>query len=206
MSKCMGVRADGDVEMVSFNLPAGHNQDQDSPSFADDFPPDISTHHSQFKDYYAKVYPGASRTYRRGPNFMDKFDGDEHAAMWKENLYYPWASWSEWELISFLLHSSLSMTKIDQFLSLDPVDNDKGEPKAEEPDLDQLEDCSEWDFDDDNIYRSQYDSDEYSLDEYKEYIRGSERSYDSSGDEPTIQAAHVNNGKTLESSDEINDP
>ena len=81
MSKCTGVRADGDIEMVSFNLPAGHDQDQDSPSIADDFPSDIPTQHSQFKDYYTEVYPGMARTYRRGPMFMDKFDGDEHAAM-----------------------------------------------------------------------------------------------------------------------------
>lgn len=120
-SKSTGVRADGDVEMVSFNLPAGHDQDRDSPFIADDFPSDIPAHHSQFKDHHIEVYPGAARTYGRGPTFMDEFDGDEHAAMREQNLYYPWASRPEWELASFLLRSSLSMAAVDQFLSLDLV-------------------------------------------------------------------------------------
>ena len=79
--KCMGVRADGDIEMVSFNLPAGHDRDRDSPSIADDFLSDIPTQHSQFKDYYTEVYPGMARMYQRGPTFIDEFNGDEHTAM-----------------------------------------------------------------------------------------------------------------------------
>ena len=67
--------------MASFDLPAGHDQDRDSPSIADDFPSDIPAQHSQFKDYYTEVYPGMARTYRRGPTFINEFNGDEHTAM-----------------------------------------------------------------------------------------------------------------------------
>ena len=76
---------------------------------------------SQFKKYHTKVYPGTAWTYRKGSTFMDEFDDDEHVSMREDNLYYPWASCPEWELASFLLHSSLSMAAIDQFLSLDLV-------------------------------------------------------------------------------------
>ena len=76
---------------------------------------------SQFEKYHTEVYPGAARTYRKGSTFMDEFGDDEHAATREDNLYYPWASRPEWELASFLLHSSLSMATIDQFLSLDLV-------------------------------------------------------------------------------------
>ena len=107
--------------MVSFNLPAGHNRYQDSPSIADDFLSNIPAQHSQFKDYYTEVYPGVARTYGRGPMFMDEFNGDKHATMQEENLYYPWTSQPEWEVTLFLLHSLLNMAVVDQFLSLDLV-------------------------------------------------------------------------------------
>ena len=68
--------------------------------------------------YNMKVYPGVVQTYGKGPTFMDCFNSDQHAAMQEDNLYYPWASQLEWELALFLLHSSLSMVAIDQFLSL----------------------------------------------------------------------------------------
>ena len=76
---------------------------------------------SQFEKYHTEVYPGAAQTYGKGSTFMDEFDDDEHVAMREDNLYYPWASRPEWELASFLLHSSLSMAAINQFLSLDLV-------------------------------------------------------------------------------------
>jgi len=37
------------------------------------------------------------------------------------NLYYPFASWPEWELASFLLKSGLSMVVMDEFLKLQIV-------------------------------------------------------------------------------------
>lgn len=47
---------------------------------------------------------------------------------------------------------------------------------------------------------------EYDSDKYEDYIRGSERSYDSSpGDEPTIRAARVDNEEALGSPDELDD-
>ncbi|KAG1798345.1 hypothetical protein EV424DRAFT_1352575 [Suillus variegatus] len=43
---------------------------------------------------------------------------DAYAAHHKENIYYPFVSLQDWELSSFLLCSSLSMTTINQFLRL----------------------------------------------------------------------------------------
>ena len=71
--------------------------------------------------YYTEIYPGAAQMYGKGLTFMDDFDADKYSAMHEENIYYPWASQPEWELTSFLLHSSPSMAAIDQFLALSIV-------------------------------------------------------------------------------------
>lgn len=71
--------------------------------------------------YHIEVYSGATQKYGKGCTFMDTFNQDEHAAMWENNLYYPWASCAEWEIKSLLLCSSLSMAAIDKFLSLELV-------------------------------------------------------------------------------------
>ena len=52
---------------------------------------------------------------------MDVFDADPCAEKRKDNLYYPFASRQEWEIASFLLCSSLSMSAVDEFLSLNLV-------------------------------------------------------------------------------------
>lgn len=57
----------------------------------------------------------------KGQMFMEWHNADEFACHRKHNIYYPWASKSEWELASFLLRSSLSMTEIDEFLKLEMV-------------------------------------------------------------------------------------
>lgn len=62
-----------------------------------------------------------AQMYGNGPTFMDVFDRDEHATMQEDNIYYPWTSWPEWELASFLLCSSFNMAAVDNFLSLDPM-------------------------------------------------------------------------------------
>ena len=116
----MGFKHGGDIVMDDSDLPTvpeggqpgADNVQSDSGEEAAPHPP------SRSKNYYTEVYPGAAQTYGKGPTFMDGFDGDEHAAMREDNLYYPWASQPEWELASFLLRSSLSMAVIDQFLSL----------------------------------------------------------------------------------------
>ncbi|KAG0694630.1 hypothetical protein DFH29DRAFT_773825, partial [Suillus ampliporus] len=49
---------------------------------------------------------------------LDLFDADEYADCRKDNLFYPFASRNEWEVADFLLHSSLSMAAINEFLAL----------------------------------------------------------------------------------------
>lgn len=113
---------DGDV-MMDPNLDSvgdfPHN-----PSVTVDIQPDSSNEPvlGHFKSkYHFKECPGAAQKYGRGCTFMDTFDWDEHAAMWENNLYYPWASCAEQEITSFLLCSSLSMAVIDKFLLLELV-------------------------------------------------------------------------------------
>ena len=53
---------------------------------------------------------------------MDVFDQDRFAEIHNtENLYYPFASYPEWELAAFLITSELSMATIDCFLALSLV-------------------------------------------------------------------------------------
>ena len=70
-------------------------------------------------DYFVEAYPNASQVYGRGETFMEVFDADVNAENRKDNLYYPFASRQEWQMASFLLRSSLSITAVDEFLSLE---------------------------------------------------------------------------------------
>ena len=72
-------------------------------------------------DYFVEAYPNASQVYGRGETFMEVFDADVNAENRKDNLYYPFASRQEWQMASFLLRSSLSITAVDEFLSLELV-------------------------------------------------------------------------------------
>jgi len=72
-------------------------------------------------DYFVEAYPNASQVYGRGETFMEVFDADVNAENRKDNLYYPFASRQEWQMASFLLCSSLSITAVDEFLSLELV-------------------------------------------------------------------------------------
>ena len=63
-------------------------------------------------------FPGAGKTYGRAPTFLDRFNKDKYAPFRTINMYYPFSSEDEWELASFLLLSSLSMQKVDEFLKL----------------------------------------------------------------------------------------
>ena len=66
-------------------------------------------------------FPGAAQTYGARQTFMEQFESDVHADKRKANLYYPFASKSDWEMASWLLRSGLSMALIDEFLALEPV-------------------------------------------------------------------------------------
>lgn len=58
---------------------------------------------------------------KEGYIFLSLFDTDENSIHCKMNLYYPFSSWKEWEIAAWLLHSGLSMGKMDLFLSLEMV-------------------------------------------------------------------------------------
>lgn len=66
-------------------------------------------------------FDGASTTYGKGSDFMDRFHMDEYAKDRHENTHYPFLSKAEWELASFLQQSDLSMVNIDHFLRLSIV-------------------------------------------------------------------------------------
>ncbi|KIM62467.1 hypothetical protein SCLCIDRAFT_119577, partial [Scleroderma citrinum Foug A] len=63
----------------------------------------------------------AACVYDGGFTFMDQFDADLFSALRKTNFYYPFTSWQDWELGSWLLWSGLSLVAIDKFLSLELV-------------------------------------------------------------------------------------
>lgn len=67
------------------------------------------------------LFPDAARVFKQGETFMDRFDADEHAGHRNENVFYPFALRRDWELASWISRSSLSMTSIDLFLSLELV-------------------------------------------------------------------------------------
>ena len=67
---------------------------------------------------HTETFPGAGHTYEIGQTFMNNFDADQYAHQRTSNLYYPFASKAEWQL---LLQSNLSMQAIDEFLHLNLV-------------------------------------------------------------------------------------
>ncbi|KAG2087116.1 uncharacterized protein F5147DRAFT_748558 [Suillus discolor] len=56
-----------------------------------------------------------------GYTFLDLFNSDENSKHRATNPYYPFSGQKDWEVGSWLLHSGLSMGKIDSFLSLDMI-------------------------------------------------------------------------------------
>ena len=91
----------------------------------DDMPNDAQDsdlqHTSTTPPEHVKYFPGASQSYPGGRTFMDQFFSDKHSELRKENLYYLFVSQEDWQLVSWLLCSRLSMAAIDSFLSLDLV-------------------------------------------------------------------------------------
>ena len=66
-------------------------------------------------------HPNTPSVHPGGTVFMDQFFNDQYATLRQENLYYPFASRTDWQLASWLLRSRLSMAAIDDFLSLELV-------------------------------------------------------------------------------------
>ena len=50
-----------------------------------------------------EYFPHAAHVYDGGLTFMDQFNTDPFSAQRKMNLYYPFTSWQDWELGSWLL-------------------------------------------------------------------------------------------------------
>ncbi|KAJ7601568.1 hypothetical protein DFH06DRAFT_1153865 [Mycena polygramma] len=66
------------------------------------------------KDYFV----GAAKVQGRGDTFLETFNKDKYSEQRSNNIYYPWASAAEWELVAFLHNSKMTMAKIDSFLKL----------------------------------------------------------------------------------------
>jgi len=66
-------------------------------------------------------HPNIPSVYPGGTTFMDQFFADEYSRFRQENLYYPFASETDWQLASWLLCCRLSMAAIDTFLLLELV-------------------------------------------------------------------------------------
>lgn len=67
---------------------------------------------------FVEKFPGAAEIFRASATFMDRFDQDPYSMERTNNVFYPFASRSKWELASYLLRSNLSMASIDKYLSL----------------------------------------------------------------------------------------
>ncbi|KAI6040096.1 hypothetical protein EDC04DRAFT_2602739 [Pisolithus marmoratus] len=63
-------------------------------------------------------HPNTPSVYPGGTTFMDQFFDIQYVTLWQQNLYYPFTSGADWQLASWLLHSHLSMSAINEFLSL----------------------------------------------------------------------------------------
>ena len=68
-----------------------------------------------------EYYPESSEAFPGGKMFMKDFFSDRYSLLCQDNLFYPFALQEDWQLGSWLLHSGLSMAKIDSFLKLDLV-------------------------------------------------------------------------------------
>lgn len=82
----------------------------------DNTPPSKST-----DMHYSEYFPGASTVHGPGQSFLDCFNSDQFSSERRSNLFYPFASQSEWETASFLLRSGMSTRAIDEFFTLPMV-------------------------------------------------------------------------------------
>lgn len=70
------------------------------------------------RNFFVEKFPGAAEIFGASATFMDQFDQDPYSMERINNIFYPFASRSEWELASYLLRSDLSMASLDKYLSL----------------------------------------------------------------------------------------
>lgn len=80
--------------------------------------PNVDIHPYGATGLYSEEYPSVNKTFGYGTSFLNQFNGDSFMHMQKDNVYYPFASFDDWEMGLWLLHSRLSMAAIDSFLSL----------------------------------------------------------------------------------------
>ncbi|KAH7918561.1 hypothetical protein BV22DRAFT_1024408 [Leucogyrophana mollusca] len=110
------LRSDNDVDAPVFEFkademdPGGHDGDMDKG--AGESQREVG--HGEEIEWFE----GVGKTFGVGETFMDSFDGDLHAGERGDNLFYPFASGDEWEKAAWLVRSGLSMSKIDEYLSL----------------------------------------------------------------------------------------
>ena len=97
-----------------------NDQPEDSDSSSSESELD-DEYRSQNHDYYKEVFTDAGARYGRGSTFMEQFDNDRFSEERANNLYYPFANRADWEIGEWLLRSNLSMSAIDEFMSLEIV-------------------------------------------------------------------------------------
>ncbi|KAF8122011.1 hypothetical protein EV363DRAFT_1456891 [Boletus edulis] len=83
----------------------------------DDAPPFPEERHPHL--WVTDYFGGASATYGTGDTFLSWFDKDQYSERQCSNPYYPFASSKDWMEADFLSKSRLSMTLIDDYLSMD---------------------------------------------------------------------------------------
>jgi len=109
--------ADQDFDSIDMDVEVEHSVDPSNPTIAFQ-PPSMDLSSSDMPTVPMDTFDGAAQTYGLGQMFMDTFGSDQFSEFQKSNLYYPFASRSEWELALWLLRSGLSMRAMDAFLSL----------------------------------------------------------------------------------------
>ena len=66
-------------------------------------------------------FPGAGTIFEPGETFLSRFDSDTYASRRADNLYYPFKDLEDWQMANFLITRRLSMSALDEFLSLPAV-------------------------------------------------------------------------------------
>ncbi|KAJ6545132.1 hypothetical protein B0H10DRAFT_1969908 [Mycena sp. CBHHK59/15] len=67
---------------------------------------------------YREEFTGAAQVQPGGDTFKAVFECDQYAEQRKLNMYYPFASRDEWELVSFIVRSNMTLAATDEFLKL----------------------------------------------------------------------------------------
>ncbi|KAJ6557091.1 hypothetical protein B0H10DRAFT_1847032 [Mycena sp. CBHHK59/15] len=67
---------------------------------------------------YREEFTGAAQVQPGGDTFKAVFERDQYAEQRKLNMYYPFASRDEWELVSFIVRSNMTLAATDEFLKL----------------------------------------------------------------------------------------